>query len=188
MRLDDEVPEMAAMSADARSELPEPTAREDGGLREGVALTSGVLLRFPATWLPDILSMLRPGQNGVKSSVVGEEKKREEGLKTGEQLANFCSIQLSRDGLAKDADRNEANYDELKHVPLANVARVSIRASCKVRSGGFAAELDCKYQVRLTGGDAQVVVNQNVMSASRQATQFKSIQLPIRCLGEIVRG
>jgi hypothetical protein len=48
-----------------------------------VALTSGVLLRFPATWLPDILSILRLCQNGVK----GSEKRR--GAKDGRTVGEF---------------------------------------------------------------------------------------------------
>lgn len=86
MRLAGDVPDIAAMSAEARSELPEPTAREEGGLKEG-ALTSGVLLRLPATWLPDILSILRLRQNGVKERVV--KKRRGRGAKDGRTVGEF---------------------------------------------------------------------------------------------------
>lgn len=85
MRLAGDVPDIAAMSAEARSELPEPTAREEGGLREG-ALTSGVLLRLPATWLPDILSILRLRQNGVKERVVKKRRGAKDGRTVGEFL------------------------------------------------------------------------------------------------------
>lgn len=50
MRLVEEEPDIAAISADARSELPEPTALDDGGRREEAELASGVLLRLPIMW------------------------------------------------------------------------------------------------------------------------------------------
>lgn len=59
MRLVCEVLERAAMSAEARRELPAPIVLEDGGLRAEGALASGVLFRFPIAWLPDMLSIIQ---------------------------------------------------------------------------------------------------------------------------------
>ena len=47
------------MSAEARSECPEPTALEEGGRKVEVLLASGVLFLFPMTWLPDILCIIK---------------------------------------------------------------------------------------------------------------------------------
>ena len=46
------------MSAEARRELPAPTALDDGGRNDEALLASGVLLRFPMTWFPDMLSII----------------------------------------------------------------------------------------------------------------------------------
>jgi hypothetical protein len=46
------------MSAEARKECPEPTALEEGGRNEDVVFASGVLLRFPILWFPDMLSII----------------------------------------------------------------------------------------------------------------------------------
>jgi hypothetical protein len=47
MRLDADDPEIAAISAEALKEWPEPIALEEGGLNDEVVLASGVLFRFP---------------------------------------------------------------------------------------------------------------------------------------------
>lgn len=49
MRPADDEPVRAAMSAEARSELPDPMARDDGGRSDDALLASGVLFRFPMT-------------------------------------------------------------------------------------------------------------------------------------------
>ena len=49
----------AAMSAEARREVPAPTALEDGGRNDDALLASGVLLRFPMTWFPDMLCIIQ---------------------------------------------------------------------------------------------------------------------------------
>ena len=63
------------MSAEARSELPEPMARDDGGRSDEAPPASGVLLRFPMMWLPDILSITQSTQRrnitNKKSSSLG---------------------------------------------------------------------------------------------------------------------